>query len=380
MADIRLGRAADFSEVMDRVVTSFRAANPVHPRFEYLYPDSVRAETMRQWRLALAEGEVAAGIQLVPRALVSAGVVRLSGVGLGNVFCCPRFRKRGLMSALLERCIADMQEAGDAVCLLGGDRTRYGNFGWEHAGADRALTLSARVTRFETGVQAVSAADLRVWEGDRGDALRMLEAYAALRSRTERSATEFARVLMRPGQTVWICDEPEKGFAYVSVRGGTILEYAGSGEALEAILRYLLCTGSWTVSVPPTEGSGELEARLLAHAQHYSVKPTGMVRIISMERVFQAYMPVLRERLQGWEGELAFRATDDGETVAIVGERGSLTVESRPAESVALALGRRDLARLFFGPFPPDLGDWHRHSAIRCLFPLPLHWHALAHV
>lgn len=380
MADIRLGRPEDFRDVMNRVVTSFRESNPVHPRFEYLYPDSVRPETMGEWRLAISEGEIAAGIQLVPRPLVAATEVRLPGVGLGNVFCYPTFRKQGLMSALLERCIADMNTDGIGICLLGGDRTRYGNFGWEHAGADRALTLSARVTRFDEQTARVSCADLKTWQGDQGEALRMLEAYAALPCHTERNAVEFARVLQRPGQTVWICDDHDRGFAYTSVKGNTILEYAGAPEALETILTYVLRSGSWTVSVPPAEGSSDLENMLLKHAQHYSVKPTGMIRIVSMKTILEAYMPIMRYRLQGWNGDIAFRAHDTGETVAVVADRGHLTVETRDREDVAIECSRRELAQLFFGPFPPPLGDWFRHSAVRRLFPLPLHWHALSHV
>ena len=47
MDDLRLGIPTDFPLVMDRVVASFRERNPVHPRFEDLYPDSVSAESRR---------------------------------------------------------------------------------------------------------------------------------------------------------------------------------------------------------------------------------------------------------------------------------------------------------------------------------------------
>mgnify|MGYP001263676930 CR=1 FL=1 len=379
MDEIRLGTPQDFAEVMERVVISFRERNPVHARFEELFPDSVMPETIGQWRLALVDGVIAGGIQLVPRAFVAARDVRLPGMGLGNVFCYPPFRKRGLMGALLERCIADMQGDGVGLCLLGGDRTRYGNYGWEHAGCERGLTLASGVTRFEAG-SPVSAADLRVWNGDPGELGRILEAYSALPYRTERTLAECGRVLRRPGQVVWICEQPDAGFGYASVRGNTIVEYGGTPQAVERLVRFLLQTGTWNVSLPPVDAETPAEKLMLHHAQSYLVRPAGMIRIISMQVILESYLPVLRSRLQAWCGDLALRASDNGETVKIAGEAGTIRVETVTADVTALELPRRELAQLFFGPFAPDLGDWSRHSAIRRLFPLPFYCHALAHV
>ncbi|MBN2450204.1 MAG: GNAT family N-acetyltransferase [Lentisphaeria bacterium] len=379
MTDIRPGTEADFDIVMDRVVVSFRERNPGHLRFEELYPDVARSEAMPQWRLAFLDGQLAAGLQLVPRPFVAAGSVRLSGMGLGNVFCYPPFRNRGLMSTLLRSCIEEMERERVPVCLLGGDRSRYGNYGWEHAGMDRSLTLAAGVSRFLPAAQ-VSAVEIRDWRGDPGDALRLLECYAALPYRTERTAAEFGRVLRRPGHVVWICERTDRGFGYVVVRGGTVLEYAGTAAAVAQLVRFLVQSGSWNAVLPPVEGEGPLEKLLLGQAQHYSVRPTGMVRINAMGAVLEAYMPLLRSRLQAWDGDLALRCLDNGETVRLVGEAGSLRVEDGAPSLPALELSRREMAQLFFGPFTPDVGDWSRHSGLRRLFPLPLHWHALSHV
>jgi hypothetical protein len=379
MDGMRLGMPADFAEVMERVVCGFRERNPGHPRFEDLCPDTVQPETMGQWRLAIAEGQIAAGIQLVPRAFVVAGNVRLPGMGLANVFCYPPFRKRGLMGKLLEGCTADMTAEGLGICLLGGDRTRYGNYGWEYAGAERALTLAAGVTRFEQA-QPVSGVSLRTWNGDPGDLLRILEAYSRLPYRTERTAVECGRVLRRPGQVVWICDQPDTGFGYLSVRSGAIVEYGGARAAVERLVCFLLQSSSWSVALPPVDAETDLEKLLLHHAQSYHVRPAGMIRVISLRTVLEAYRPVLSDRLQAWSGDFALRAADTGETVRVTGDAGTLRIEGVGRESPALELPRRELAQLLFGPFAPDLGDWARHSAIRRLLPLPFYCHALAHV
>jgi predicted N-acetyltransferase YhbS len=379
MGDIRLGTPQDFDVVMERVVCSFRERNPSHGRFEDLCPDTVLPETMEQWRLARVDGEVVGGIQLVPRRFVAVREVRLPGMGLGNVFCYPPYRKHGLMSALLERCIADMTQAGIGMCLLGGDRTRYGNYGWEHAGAERALTLAAGVSRFEDR-GSVSAVDLRVWNGDGGDLSRILSAYSALPYRTERSVSECGRVLRRPGQVVWICDRVDTGFGYASVRGGVIVEYGGACAAAERLVTFLLQSGTWSVALPPVDGETALEKLMLRHAQSYQVRPAGMIRIVSMRAILEAYRPLLMARLQAWTGGFAFRCSDTGETVRVSAENGVLTIDDVASDAVAVELSRRELAQLFFGPFSPDLGDGHRHSGIRRTFPLPFYCHSLAHV
>ena len=379
MDQIRLGRPDDHPVVMERVVASFRERNPGHARFEELYPDTVLPETMGQWRLACQGRDIAAGVQLVPRSFVAVGEVRLPGIGLGNVFCYPPYRKHGLMSALLERCSVDMAAGGVGVCILGGDRSRYGNYGWEHAGAERSLTLAAGVTRFEESFP-VSAVDLRVWSGDVGELMCILAAYSRLPYRCERSAAECGRVLRRPGQVVWICDRAEKGFGYLSVRGNTIAEYGGAPLAVEELVSFLLQSGSWSVALPPVDAETALEKLMLRHAQSYLVRPAGMIRIVSMRTVLEAYRPVLQVRLQGWTGEIVLRCRDTGESVRVSAEGGVLAVEDAGAGSVAVELTRRELAQVFFGPFLPDLGDGARHSGIRRLFPLPFYCHALAHV
>jgi predicted N-acetyltransferase YhbS len=379
MDDIRRGTPQDFAEVMERVVASFRERHPSHGRFEELYPDTILSETMEQWWLARVGGEIVAGIQLVPRAFVLAGEVSLRGVGLGNVFCYPPFRKHGLMSALLDRGNAEMARGGIGICILGGDRTRYGNYGWEHAGAERALTLAACVTRFEDS-DSVSAVDLRVWNGDAGDLRRILAAYSALPYRTERGVTECARVLRRPGQVVWICERSETGFGYASVCGNAIAEYGGDPVALERIVTFLLRSGTWSVALPPVDAETALEKLLLRHAQSYVVRPAGMLRIVSMQTVLEAYRPLLRARLEGWTGDIVLRSTDTGETVRISADAGVLEISEARPDTVAVELTRRELAQLFFGPFAPDIRERSRHGGIRRLLPLPFYCHALAHV
>ena len=366
--DIRLGQPSDFPLVMERVVISFRAGNPGHLLFEDLYPDSVGPASMDQWRLAFVDGELAGGIQLVPRQLRLAGSIDLPAMGLGNVFCYPAIRGQGVMSNLLQRCLADMREAGIAVCLLG----------WEHCGTERRLSLSRNVRRHAEFVP-VSVLDLRTWRGDAADTIRMAGAYHALPYHCARPAAGFSLPLERPGQVIWIFDDPSLGFAYIAVRGRDIAEYAGDVPAGDCILRFLLASGDANVTIPPDAGSGPWEDLLLSYARSFSVTPTGMGCVICLDVLLRAYLPLLSRRLADWRGTFVI-ACPDGEAVQLTGTTAGVPIAGAADTPPDLTLSRTDLALLLFGPFQPSLGELADHPFLRLAFPLPLHWQSLAHV
>ena len=148
--EIRRGLPSDYDVMLNHVVQSFRENNPCHLRFEHLFPDVINAspETMGYWRFAFIDGEMAAGIELIPRQM-KIGDAEFTSGGIGNVHCWQKFRKSGCFSALLNRIIEDMNQEGWGLGLLGGDRTRYGNYGWEPAGVARRMNLSSHIVRFE---------------------------------------------------------------------------------------------------------------------------------------------------------------------------------------------------------------------------------------
>lgn len=376
---IRPGTSTDFATVMDRCAASFADGNANHLLFEDLYPDSVRATeaSMQQWQLVEIDGEIAAGMQVVPRPMTIAGDVRLQVAGLGNVFCYPPFRKQELMSHLLERVLAVMASNGDAVSLLEGDRLRYGRYGWENAGTARVLNLRSSMLRGQDGLGSIT--DFRRWKGEAEDARRMAAAYRALPTRTDRTDAEFERVLKRPAYDLIWLSEYADGFAYVALAGGRILEYGGDLDAFKPLLRFLVSRRPLEVAVPPVAASGLLEAFLLELAADFAVQPVGMACIIDLHRTLQAYAPLLKRRLAGWRGALSLAIEGRGAGVACTGEGDGLRIEPAPAP-YDLSLSAPHMARLLFGPFAPHLTDLADHEFLRRALPLPLYWHALSHV
>ncbi len=378
MAKIRAAELSDYDAVMERCAASFSEDNPTHLRFQDLYPDSIQptAASMAQWLVAEQGGEIAAGMQIVPRPMVYAGIGEIPAAGLGNVFCYPPFRGKGLMSTLLHTAISLMEERQYAVCLLGGDRLRYGHFGWENAGNLRSVTLGSNMLRFDKRPR-VSVTSLRRWQGAAGDTKRMFEAYCAKPTRSVRDFDEFVRLRRRPGQVVWI-SEAEGGFAYAALRDSQIAEYAGDPGAFDRLARFLASRRHFSAALPAVEIESELDRILLKYAAAFSVNTIGMARIIRLDRLFSAWRPLLERRLAGWNGAVTLEIPDAGQRLTCRGAAGELLVSQADApETITVDL--RDAARLLFGPFPPA-GPFLESEFVRRALPLPLYWEPLAHV
>ncbi len=381
MLEIRRGTPAEYKQLTDQVVWSFRVNTPAHLRFEFFDRSNVLpdAETMRVWRLAFVDGELAGGLILVPRTMKYGDTV-IKYAGIGHVHCFPKFRKAGVFSALMKRAIEDMNAEGFAISLLGGDRQRYGHYGWEHAGYGRTLRLEPGQMRFDSKEDEPVVTDFREYMGDDEDAKKILAARQATDTcPIHENFQEFKRILARPNRVIYMNERPQDGFAYMVVSPGYILEYGGSVKGVEHILKFILRTGTWEAWLPPAECYGPLEEMLDKYAQNLGIENGEQLRVNNMALTLKAYTPWLEKHLQGWSGKRVI-TLDDGESVAITVENGKVEIADGAGQPADMTLSRRDVAVLFFGPFLPKAANQSNDNFWRLAFPLPFYWPNLEHV
>lgn len=385
MLEIRRGTPEDFSQVTDQVVASFRTHTPAHPRFEDYDPSTVNPtpQAMSAWRLAFVDGKLAGGLVMVPRRL-RLGKTEVTYGGIGHVHCMPGFRKHGVFSALMRRAIQDMREKGIPLSALGGDRLRYGHYGWEHAGVLRTLRLEPAMLRFRPPADEPSILEFREYRGDEADTLRLWKAReSAFACPIKSSPQECKATLLKPGRPVYLWNPTESQFAYAVLKDRTILEYGGDVEGVERIVRYVLRTGNWSVLVPPPECSGPLEEMLDGYAQCFLTENLSQFRVNLLGKTLEAYRPWLEERLAQWQGSLTLKVEDgeDSETVTLAKAPGKpLAIREGSQEPPALTLSRRELPPLLFGPGLPAALSHDPSPFWRMAFPLPLFWPSLEHV
>ena len=391
---VRPAVVADWTELMDALLTSFSGGWLHHPPFDTLYPDALvpTDECLRDFIVAERNGRLIGGTQFVRQRLrLAAETVLLNG-GVGQVFCVPEERRSGVMTAVLDAAIAAMAEAGCHISILGGDRQRYRRFGWENAGRMRHYALTARAIDGGESPKAAAGAAAPVPQRWHHGAATLDRFYAALATRpagvVRDSRDQLAATLRRGGTALWTLDSDD-GFAGVLLAGNTVSEYGGEPAAFAALVANLVGRSGLNASIADTEGNDPLDAVLWRHAATFAVQQAGMVRVFSVAAILKAFQPLLERRLREWNGT-ATLALRDGDTVR---ERvevrrdggGRLAIRTMPADTTGAAgvkeFTRAEWATVLFGPFlPPAAVRVQDDLFFRLAFPLPLTWPPTAHV
>lgn len=143
-------QASDFEEALDVLNFSFGFQHPHN--FETLLPALYQSsEEAMSWNWALREnGRIRAIVGAFPLAW-QLGDATLRIAGIGGVGCHPRARSQGYMQQLMAHSVATMQEEGYHLSYLGGQRQRYGYFGYEKCGIYYQLNLGSTNVRHAFG-------------------------------------------------------------------------------------------------------------------------------------------------------------------------------------------------------------------------------------
>ncbi len=285
--------------------------------------------------------------------LVEGNEVKVAGITF--VSTLPDYRGRGFMTGLLKRCIEAMTEEGYAFSDLGGNRQRYGHFGWENAGrgwdfhiTKRSLDDTNTPVGFKIAPYQASSKEI--------DAIIAIHDQEPLRMKRTRELYEM--LLGRMGKQVWLASNDDGVAAYlVNNDGGKIpwvLEFGGNEEGIHAILRYFIDTiriESIGVSSPWLH---PLNHKLFSISSSWSVICPRMLKILNLESTLRGFTNQLGRRY----AELGFKnrqvvsigieGTDQIVEVEFTPDKVSFKKTLRSPET--LMLPEREMVRFVFGP------------------------------
>lgn len=134
--------AADFAEAMDFCNMVFSMSGRPH-HFQSLLPKLYQPddEKMRAHFAIRRDGRIRAVVGMYPMTL-HIGPHELKVAGIGGVSTHPDERKSGLMRQLMTAVVDKMKQQAVALSVLGGQRQRYGYYGYEPAGTSLTFSLS----------------------------------------------------------------------------------------------------------------------------------------------------------------------------------------------------------------------------------------------
>lgn len=395
-------------DVMDVVKMAFRKSG--EPEFLHVYaPEAFQPDA---WWAAF-DGDCMVGVAGFPRRMFQLPHMTLPWAGVTGVATLPEYRGRGIMSTLLARGIADVDAAAIPLSILRGNRHRYQRFGWEEAG--RSIALQIRRKQFELDVldsrhivHVVKGGTARVndVEDIAGRLLDLQEKYTGWRFR---SSLEQQLMIRRNHLCTYVAEKEDKG-AYAIVGGSEAIplddrfpnrsdggwqklyELVGDVDVATELLGLLLQEGNGMISALIPAIPGPVERMLLERAERQFIVPFGMVRILSLTNLLQAYTPWLRHQLREKDrvGEVLLVVDDQEEHtppewVHVRWSPGSFeatpcqvrsfhTPQSASSQVPVIKAHRRSWAQALFGPVDVMTALWDQPDAWRLLdwLPLPL--------
>ena len=367
---------ADFEEAMDVLNFSFGFEHPHN--FETLLPVLYHpgAEAM-SWNWALREeGSIRAIVGVFPLTW-KLGDATLRIAGVGGVSCHPRYRKRGFMGQLMRHCVEAMREEGYPLSWLGGQRQRYGYYGYEKCGINYQLSLAPINVRHVFG------------DGDLGIEFRPLERqdrthlqggiglHDAQPIRGVRPRKRFYNMLLSWYHKPHIAISPDSrmiGYVVANGNGDRITEILAVNEGepeLQIAAAWVQQHGEATFDLAP---SNRLLPKLAAVCGGMSVHSSGNWQIFDWAAALDALLKAQCTLIPLIDGAVVIEIADYGKVLLEVAGGSARCIRSDAAP--ALQTDAFTAMRLLFGPLPPAtvLALPQAAAALEQWCPLPLFW------
>ncbi|MBQ6551584.1 MAG: GNAT family N-acetyltransferase [Lachnospiraceae bacterium] len=301
-------------------------------------------------------------------------------VGIGTVSVRPGYRRKGYMKELMARAIRRAKDEDADYMILGGQRQRYGHWGFEQGGV---------MPLYE--VYDVNFSHTYGENADFGYSFRKLtpeDTEVLARERALREAAEVHMIhpedeefrVLCTGETVPYVIEKDGLFA------GTFMYYEQDpqvgdlrltdkqevGHVLNDILRFFGLKKMKALYFGPEEK--EMMRILSALAEDCSIIPSGMIKILNYERVIRAYFELKASLWELPDGELRLSFENGEKLLLTVRDEKPEVRKLKEEEGPFLALTEKEAVQLIFNPhtwlhfFGKEIP-----MAARAWFPLPLY-------
>lgn len=287
MLEKRWAQPEDKNDIIDFIDFVFSKAHEPHD-FATLLPKlyGEAADTTADHFLIKEDGRILAAILAYPVKMTIAGQT-LTSIGVGSVSVHPRARGRGFMDDLLAAVDARAQELDADFAVLGGDRQRYGYYGFDLAGCHLSASLLKTNARHAFRDADASGISLVPMEQAHVDAAAAL--HAAQPSFCHRARKSFIEILKNWNNQPMAIRRDGKMIGYAVLRpitgGQSVSELLLADEGdCPAVLRHMSEQyGNLSLQAPPWHA--ERVKLLTGVCQNFSLSPNHMMKFYHANRV-----------------------------------------------------------------------------------------------
>ncbi len=320
------------------------------------------------------DDEIKAAIGCYPNEVVAAGR-KLKVMGIGNVAVTRDCRGKGYMIDLMNMALDVMKEEDYDYSLLGGQRQRYGFFGYEPAGYSYGFYVGKGNARRILGKEAESGYTVReVTENDTEVISRIKAINEADASYAVRSEEMMVDILQSWRNVPYAAFDGEvfKGYFVASRYGKNVCEL--KAEKLEDTLRLIMSALEFCekeeihfcLPVFDTERCDYM-SKICGNSNIYN---TDMINIMNFGRFIEAFLSIKAERMNlcsgtlnvlihGYKTDESLAITVDGKNVTVMPTDAKPDFELEHRDAIRFLLGlyskeRNELPAFAQGWFPLD--------------------------
>ena len=346
-------RLAEFGELSEILALTDRCFNRTRGEIGTQWSHCYDPEQPERHAVLYEDDELVSHAACVENTLV-VGEARLPYWGLSGVATDPRYRGQGHMTRLVEFWLDRMDGRDVPLATLGGDRQRYGRFGWELVGSQR----SYRVTDRSLDAEPPSEEYVERFDGSKNAVEFVLDLYRTQPLRVERDAEALQTRFGRSHLETVLYTEPGSEAYLTFTRGGRearVVEINGAEAGVRALLAHVFdayAKSTLNCGLHPSDPLNSFFGRPDVSAS-YRTRPQRFLNIRDLPTVLKVFENRLEQQWREKQspdaaGELTLGIEGDDDAARISWDDG-VTVERISGEP-DLELDRRDAARVVFGP------------------------------
>jgi len=318
--------------------------------------------------VALEDGEVRGCVAMLPFDMSIAGQTLRVGY-IGSVSVHRLSRGAGHMKKLMQMQIEKARADGLDMLVLGGQRQRYGYFGFSPVGGAYSYTVTRANVRHALKDTDASAFTFELLtDGEYANAL-----YQKLPVCGSRTAENFIEIALTFNSQGWLIKQNgvNAGYLIAGADHTGIRELVLEDDSLiSAVLKAWMAVHSLrSLHVNAAPCNRALNRALSAFAEEYSIGQDGMMLCLNYEQVIRSWMTLKNNITPLSEGSVVLGIDGAAYEIKVAGGAVNVSRTNAPAQ-VQLTAAEADSMLLSFNRFSAP----HVNAGIPAdWFPLPFH-------